>query len=139
MLQPQFSGGDRNVFRLQRINRARHPRLHIAKGASAGAGIAQNHYGRVLLGPALADVRTRRLFTHGRQVQSTHQRAGFGETRRSGCLHPYPVGFARARRARGGSSISHAREIACGAVACHPLPSDRAERLRPCSAPAEMR
>ena len=62
--------------RLVRVDRKRRPGLDVAEGAGAGAGIAQDHHRRVLLRPALADVRAGRLLAHRVQALVPHQLRG---------------------------------------------------------------
>ena len=59
--------GDRlgDMRRLMRIDRARQARAHIAEGAGPGAGVAEDHEGRVLLLPALADIGAAGLLADG--------------------------------------------------------------------------
>ena len=61
MGEPEFEGGFRDVFRFRGIERAGHAGLDVAEGAGAGAGVAHDHEGGVLLVPALADIRAARL------------------------------------------------------------------------------
>src|SRR5438093_1388817 len=67
------SRSGRDMLRLERIHGARHPRLHVAEGAGPGAGIAQDHHRSVLLGPAFADVGTRRFLADGREIELAHE------------------------------------------------------------------
>ena len=85
-----------DVFRFQRVHRARHAGLDVAERAGAGADIAQDHHRRVLLGPAFADVRASRLFAHGMQVEIAHQRARFAIALAGWRLDPDPFGLALA-------------------------------------------
>src|SRR5579872_6685046 len=55
MLEPELEGGLRDMLRLGRIQRTRHAGLDVAEGAGAGAGVAHDHEGGVLLVPALPD------------------------------------------------------------------------------------
>src|SRR3546814_3993245 len=59
MRQPHLCRGDRGMLGLEQVDGARHPGLDVAKGASAGAGVAENHHRRVLFRPAFADIRAR--------------------------------------------------------------------------------
>src|SRR6185312_16504387 len=61
MVEPKLEGRLRDMLGLARIERAGHAGLDVAEGAGAGAGVAHDHEGRVLLVPALADVRAARL------------------------------------------------------------------------------
>ena len=65
MGEAELGDGFRDMRGLVRIERPRQARPHIAEGASARAGIAHDHEGRVLLLPAFADVGTARLFADG--------------------------------------------------------------------------
>ena len=78
MLEAQLGRGDRDMLGLQRIDGARHAGLDVAEGAGPRAGVAQDHHRRVLLRPALADIRAGRLLAYGREVERAHQLAGFG-------------------------------------------------------------
>ena len=51
--------------RFIRIERTRHAGLDVAEGAGARASVAQDHEGRVLLLPALADIRAAGFLAHG--------------------------------------------------------------------------
>ena len=75
MLKPKLGRGGRDMLRLERIDRARHAGLHVAEGAGARAGVAEDHHRRVLLGPALADVRAGRFLADRREVELAHQPA----------------------------------------------------------------
>src|SRR5690349_25143175 len=79
---------------LQRIDRPRHARLHVAECTSARAGVAKDHHRRVLLGPALADVRAGCFFANRREVERAHQLAYLVIAFADGRLHPNPVGLA---------------------------------------------
>ena len=94
MLEAELGRGDRDMLGLERIDRARHPRLDVAEGAGAGAGVAEDHHRGVLLGPALADVRAGRFLAHGGEVEPAHQLAGLGEAGAGRRLDPDPVGLA---------------------------------------------
>ena len=97
MFQAQLGRGDRDMLRLQRVDRARHAGLDVAEGAGPGAGVAEDHHRRVLLGPAFADVRAGRFLADRRQVEFAHQLArlviAFADRR----LDPDPVGLALLR------------------------------------------
>ena len=73
MLEAELGRGDRDMLGLERIDRARHAGLDVAEGAGAGAGVAEDHHRRVLLGPALADIRAGRLLAHRGEVEPAHQ------------------------------------------------------------------
>src|SRR5579885_808549 len=69
----------------------------IAECAGAGADPAQNHDRGVLLLPALADIRARRLFAHGIELQFAHQPLGGAVFRRARRPDPQPFGLAQNR------------------------------------------
>ena len=123
MLEAELGRGDGDMLRLHRIDRPWHSRLHVAEGAGAGAGIAEDHHGRVLLGPALADVRTGRFLADGRQVEPAHQLAGFVEAGADRGLDPDPVGLALLGRDEGGDGFAHAGADSEDAADLPPLPS----------------
>jgi len=77
MFQPHLGGSDGRVFRLHRIDRARHAGLDVTKRAGPRANIAQNHHGGVLFRPALTDIGAGGFLAHGVEVQFTHQPPGF--------------------------------------------------------------
>ena len=64
MGEPELDGGLRDMLRLGRIERAGHAGLDVAEGAGAGAGVAHDHEGGVLLVPAFADIRAAGLLAH---------------------------------------------------------------------------
>src|SRR5947209_20360215 len=102
----------------ERVDRAWHARLHIAESAGAGAGVAEDHHRRMLLGPAFADVRASRLLAHRREIELAHQAPRGVITFADWRLDSDPVGLALPRRksCRG----VHAAQIATAAAACHP-------------------
>src|SRR5258707_15847885 len=55
MLKAERRHCPRYILRLRRIERTRHPRLYVAEGAGARAGVAHDHHRGVLLFPALSD------------------------------------------------------------------------------------
>ena len=120
MLEAQLGRRGRDMLGLERIDRARHAGLDVAEGAGAGAGVAEDHHRRVLLGPALADVRAGRFLAHRGEVELAHQPPrrviAFADRR----LDPDPVGLALAWAGRGGGV--HGGQIAIGATALPPLP-----------------
>ena len=123
MLEPQLGRGVGDMLGLQRIDRARHAGLDVAEGAGARAGVAEDHHRRVLLGPALADIRAGRLLAHRGEVEAAHQLARLGEAGAGRRLDADPVGLALARRASDRVEISFMRaQIAMPARACHPSP-----------------
>src|SRR5678815_77333 len=75
MLQAELGRSNRDVLWLERVDRARHSGLHVAEGTGAGACVAEDHHGRVLLGPALADIRTSGFLAHRRKTEIAHQLA----------------------------------------------------------------
>ena len=64
------------------------PGAHVAEGAGARAGVAEDHEGRVLLRPALADIRAAGLLADRDELVLAHDVAG---------LAPRPASPARAR------------------------------------------
>ncbi len=125
MLQAQFGRRDRDMLGLQRVDRARHPRLDVAEGAGPRAGVAEDHHRGVLLGPAFADVRAGRFLAHRGQAQLAHQPSGvviaFADRR----LDPDPVGLALARW-HGKRCVHRRRDSDCVA----PLPPLAAQSTR---------
>src|SRR4051794_41425730 len=76
--------------RLVRVEQIGPPGRDVAEGAGARADRAQDHYRRVPVLPALADIRTGRLLADGMQAEFAHQpprRVIFGRT---GRLDPDP-------------------------------------------------
>ena len=94
MLETELGRGGRDMLGLEGINRARHSRLYVAEGAGPGAGVAEDHHRRVLLGPALADVRAGRFLAYRRKAQRAHQLARLVIALADGRFDPDPVGFA---------------------------------------------
>ena len=90
MAQPQLGHGFRDIGGLRCIERQRHAGCDIAKSASAGAGFAHNHKSGVLLFPALADIRARRLFAHGDEIVFLHNGARLGISGRARRFGAYP-------------------------------------------------
>src|SRR5215212_7302664 len=95
MAQPKLEGRLCKMLRLMWIERPRHPRLDVAEGAGPGAGVAHDHEGRVLLVPALADIRTPGFLAHGNQTVFLDDLASFGISARVRRLHPNPGRFGR--------------------------------------------
>ncbi len=93
MFEPQFGNRHRQIFRLVRIELVGLARLHIAKGAGAGAGIAQNHHRGVPFAPAFADIGAGGFLAHGVEFVFTHQRVRIHIALRLWGFHPNPVGF----------------------------------------------
>ncbi len=118
MLQPELrrSLGDVSGFLL--IDPARHPGLDVAEGAGPGAGVAQDHHRRMLLRPALADIGAGGLLAHGIEIQIAHKLARLAELWRCRRLHPDPVRFASALRARCVGKIGHAAQIVACVFTC---------------------
>src|SRR5439155_16693602 len=82
------------ALRLMRVDEIRPAGRDIAKRASPRADAAEDHHRRVLLLPALADIRAGRLLAHRVERKLAHQparRLVFGRTRR---LDPQPVRLA---------------------------------------------
>ena len=120
-VEAQLGGGDGDMLGLERIDRARHAGLDVAEGAGAGAGVAEDHHRRVLLGPALADIGAGRLLADRGEAQPAHQRLGLHEAGADRRLHPDPVGLALARDA-GGVGFAHGAQIAILGRYLPPLP-----------------
>ncbi len=93
MGQAQFEGGFRDMLRLQSIERAGHTGLDVAEGAGAGAGVAHDHEGGVLLVPALADVGATRLLAHRDEAVFLDDFSGIGVTARVRRADPIQSGF----------------------------------------------
>ena len=103
-----------DACRLARVDRPRLASAHIAEGARPGAGVAEDHEGRMALLPALADIRARGLFADGGEASLPQDAARILEAWRGGCPHPDPgrlrqdgrvgqprlLGMARPRRQR---------------------------------------
>ena len=125
MAEAELGGGVGDMLGLERIDRARHAGLDVAEGAGAGAGVAQDHHRRVLLGPAFADIRAGRFLAHGGEVEPAHQRlARFGEAGAGRRLDANPVGLALTRGAVMGARASvMSAQIAMSGATCHPCPS----------------
>src|SRR5439155_18278660 len=83
-----------------RIERSRQAGLDVAEGAGAGAGVAHDHEGGVLLLPALADIGAARLLADGDEAVRAHDAAGLDITRRYGSLDADPARLAARRRVR---------------------------------------
>ena len=101
---------------------ARHAGLDVAEGAGPGAGVAQDHHRRMLLGPAFADVRAGRFLAHRRKVELAHQPArlviAFADRR----LDPDPVGLALSAAGTGSGAFMPG-QIAIWRPTCHPSPA----------------
>ena len=85
----------------ERVYRLWHARFDVTEGTCPRANVAQYHHRRVLLGPAFADIRTRRLFTHCIEIEVAHQPAGLIETRTTRRFYANPVRLALTGRALG--------------------------------------
>ena len=116
MLKPQRRDGMGDMLGLGRVERARQPRLHIAKGAGARAGVAHDHHGRVLLLPALADVGAAGLLAHGVQAVLAH------DLGRAGIARPSPAPLRESRQVCAAPAYRAGRPFRDGA----------ARRLRVC-------
>src|SRR3546814_15388703 len=77
------------------------PRLDVAEGAGARAGVTEDHHRRMLFRPAFADVRAGRFLANRMQIELAHQLARFGITGASRRLDANPVGLPGARGAVG--------------------------------------
>ena len=100
MGEPELEGRFRDMFRLGGIERAGHAGLDVAEGAGAGAGVAHDHEGGVLLVPALADVRAARLLAHRDEAVLLDDVAGVGIAARVRRAHADPVRLRRRQRIR---------------------------------------
>lgn len=124
MLKAQLRRGFRDMRRLVRIDPARHAGLDVAESAGAGAGIAKDHDRRMLLGPALPDVRAGGFLADRVEFQVPHQLACFAIALGGRGLYPDPVRLALALglgfglRDRG--QIVHPAQIVACARPCQP-------------------
>ena len=98
--KPELEGRLGDVLRLRCVERAGHAGLDVAEGAGAGAGVAHDHEGGVLLVPALADIRAARLLAHRDQAVFLDDVAGLGIAARVRRAHADPVRFRRRQRIR---------------------------------------
>ena len=98
--KPELEGRLGDVLRLVRIERAGHAGLDVAERAGAGAGVAHDHEGGVLLVPALADIRAARLLAHRDEAVLLDDPAGVGIAARIRRAHPDPVRLRRRQRIR---------------------------------------
>ena len=87
MRQAHLGDGVGDVLWLFSVERAGQSGLDVAERASARASVAHDHHGRVLLRPALADIRAGRFFAHRVKVFGADDRAGFCKTLRCRRLH----------------------------------------------------
>src|SRR5690606_25912528 len=127
VLQAHLTCRDGDVLRLHRIDHARHARLDVAERAGAGAHVAQDHHRRVLLGPALADIRTGRFLAHRVEIEFAHQLTRLVIALADGRLDPDPVGLAlpfgtRAFRYGCAGEIVHAAHLVVALRSCQPFP-----------------
>ena len=97
MAKAERGGCLSNMFRLVRIELIRLAGCDIAEGAGAGADAAQNHHGDMLLGPALADIRARRLFTDGIELQRADEILRFDILPAQRCPNAKPIRLAPRR------------------------------------------
>src|SRR5438270_8417335 len=74
--------------------------LHVAEGASARARVAHDHERRVLLLPALADIRAARFLAHRDELVLAHDAVRLGPLRRTRRLDANPCGLALDRLVR---------------------------------------
>src|SRR3546814_2789068 len=70
MRQPHLRRGDRGMFGFEQVDGTRHPRLDVAEGAGARAGVTEDHHRRMLFRPAFADVRAGRFLANRMQIRS---------------------------------------------------------------------
>jgi hypothetical protein len=85
----------RDLLRFLRIERRRKARLHVAEGAGPRARVAHDHHGRVLLGPALADIRTARFLAYRHEPVLANDLFRFGVNGRARRLDANPVRLAQ--------------------------------------------
>ena len=76
MPKTQLSERLGQIPRLVGVDPSRTPRLDVAKSASPGTGITQDHHRRVALRPTLSEVRAGGLLADGIQPLPAHQRTG---------------------------------------------------------------
>ena len=95
MRQPHLGDRLADIVRLVRIERPRHAGGDVAEGAGARADVAHDHEGRVLLVPALADVRAARLLADRDEVVRLHDLARFLVAARYRRLDADPVRLAQ--------------------------------------------
>ena len=100
MVEPEFGNGFRHILRFVLIKRLGDAGTDIAERARAGAGVAHNHHGGVLLRPALTDVRTSGLLTNGDEIIVADDLAGLVEHWRTRRANAYPVRLAQNRAFR---------------------------------------
>ena len=94
MRKTELGGRLGDILRLERIERARQARAHIAEGAGARAGVAHDHEGGVLLLPALADIGAARLLADRVQAVGAHDlRCVSAKPRETGALTRIQSGF----------------------------------------------
>ena len=100
MGEPELGGRLGDMLRLMRIERAGQPGLDVAERAGAGAGVAHDHEGGVLLVPAFADIRAARLLAHRGEAVFAYDVAGVGIAARDRRADPDPVRLGRRQRVR---------------------------------------
>src|SRR5689334_22852296 len=100
VLKPQLESRFRDVLRLVEVEHAGYAGLDVAERTGAGASIPHDHEGRVLLVPALADVRTARLLAHRDEAVLLHDVTGLGVAARGRRAHANPVRFRWRERVR---------------------------------------
>ena len=93
MGEREIGDGPPNPRGLERIERAGTAGAHVAEGASPGAGVAEDHHGRVPLAPALADIRAGSLLAHGVEAVLAQGRARFVKGMRPRRPDADPVGL----------------------------------------------
>ena len=81
MRQTQLGDSLTDMLRLIRIEWCRHACLYVAEGASPRACVAHDHEGGVLLLPALANIRTARLFADCNEAMLPDDLLRFGPFR----------------------------------------------------------
>src|SRR5437763_12895631 len=100
MRKPELAYRFRDVRRLLGIELTRQACLDVAEGAGARAGVAHDHEGRVLLLPALADIRAARLLADGDEIILAHDAVRLRPLRGARRLDANPGGLAFDRLVR---------------------------------------
>ena len=95
MGQAKLGDGLAHPRGLARIERAWACRCAHCRRRKPGAGVAEDHHGRVPLAPALADIRAGRLLAHGVEAVRAQDRARFVEGMRPGALTRIQSGLRR--------------------------------------------
>ena len=78
VIEAHLPDGFGDARRLVGIERHRHAGRDVAEGAGAGADLAHDHEGGVLLVPALADIRAAGFLADRHEIVGLNDAAGFG-------------------------------------------------------------